>query len=208
MTASAGGSSSPTPGSLMMRPSKPSIWASPSGVSTSPRKTSVTTTTPESPKRVSISSNALATPLSRGRKASFSATGARSASPAANANVTIAMKASVTHGRTVTSQLSQSNTLFMAHYSHYAQGRRQAGPERDRLWLLPERRSPSLHGVAQSQVLARPSTRPSPLHYPHGGNQRVRDRDRCRHAGLLERRTSTPKRTDWHRAPPAISYCT
>ena len=116
-TASTDGRSSPTPGLLTMRPSKPSIWASPSGVNASPRKTSVTTTTSESPKRVSISSNALATPLSRGRKASFSATGARCATPAANTSVTIEMTASVTHGRTVTSQLSQSSTLLMAHHS-------------------------------------------------------------------------------------------
>ena len=186
--ASTGGRSSPTPGSLTMRPSKPSIWASPSGVSTSPRKTSVTTTTLESPKRVSISSNALATPLSRGRKASFSATGARFASPAANTSVTIAMTTSVTHGRTVTSQLSQLSALLIAHHPHYAHGEWQAMPERDWLWLLPELGSRSLHGAAQSQVLVRPPTRSSPQHYQHGSSQRVHDRDRCHHAELLERR--------------------
>ena len=71
-------------------------------------------------------------------EASFSATGARCVIPAANTSVTIAMTTSVTHGRTVTSQLSQLSALLMAHPLSLRPWGWLAMPERHRLWLLPE----------------------------------------------------------------------
>ena len=117
---SPGASSSPTPGSLTMPSIRASIWASPSGVSASPRKISVATMTSlESPKRSSISliASATAFPVGRNARAVPSTTGARRPAPAASTTVTTTRTAIVSHGRTVTSQLSRGSIWLMARYS-------------------------------------------------------------------------------------------
>ena len=88
----------------------------------------------------------------------------------------------------------------------------QAIPDRDRLWLLPELGSPSLHGPTQSQVLVRP-----PHDHRHGTTSTAAisaytiviavTRPNCWN-GINGKNTSTRNRTDQRRTPPAISYRT
>ena len=128
-TASPAASTSATRGSDVARSITRSICASPSGVSTSPRKSSVTDeVSADSPNSVSIFESATATSLSSERKISLSACGARCGMPAPSAIVMAATTTSVTTGRTVTSQLSPSSTLPMARHSHRAAAARQPRP--------------------------------------------------------------------------------
>ena len=92
-------------------------------------------------------------------------------------------------------------------------------PESDRLWLLPELGSRSLHGGAQSQVLVRPPPPPPPHTHNHGrGTTNTAaisasaiviavTTPKCWN-GVNGENTSTPNRADQRRAPSAISYRT
>ena len=125
-----------TSGSPAIRAMRASIWASPPGVSASPRKRSVTTlTSPESPKSSSISAIALATSLSLGSVPSVSSGGSRRFDPMAIRTVRMRRTSSVSHGRTVTSQLSHPSMLCMATPNlqsfaavHYRKAQRRAPP--------------------------------------------------------------------------------
>ena len=109
MIGSAGASSSATPGLARMLSRRASIWASPPGVSASPRNTSVTTlTSPDSPKNSSSSSTAVAMALPGGRNATEapSTGGRRRVAPAASMTVTSSRTMIVMYGRAVTSRLN------------------------------------------------------------------------------------------------------
>ena len=113
-TGSVGARSSPTPGSLTMSSMRDAICDRPSGVSASPRKSSVETlTSPASPKRSLISVRASATALSLGRAADSSGGGRRRLVPAPRKMVIAKRTARVKYGRAVTSLLSQPIVLFM-----------------------------------------------------------------------------------------------
>ena len=117
-TGSVGASKSPTLGSLTTSRTRASICVSPSGVSASPRKRSVTTlASPASPKRSSSSTKASATAFPWGRVAFVSGGGARRVVPAPSATVMMTRMRRVTYGRAVTSRLSLSSIVLMACYS-------------------------------------------------------------------------------------------
>ena len=114
MTGSTGGSRAAISASVTIWSTSAAICASPSGVSASPRKSSVVTlVSPASPKSSSISCRVAATALSRGSVSSVVGSGARSEAPAPSATVVTRRAAMVSHGRTVTSQLTRVSTWIM-----------------------------------------------------------------------------------------------
>ena len=161
MRASLGVSSGFTAGSSAMSMSKASICERPAGVIPSPRKrTVVTRASPESEKSLSISSSASATALPCGSVSAVSGGGARRSAPAPSATVMTRSTRIVTHGRAVTSRLSQSSTLLIASLSpwdnpgaqdipHWRLSRPSAIP------LLPAQRSPG--GVGSRPMDSQPA---------------------------------------------------
>ena len=103
-----------TPGCEMTWLSAPSIWARPSGVSASPRKSSVVEiVSREPPNSSSILPLAADTRLSSGRNAVLSACGAIRVKPAPRPKVTARSTISVTIGLAVIRRLTASSNLVM-----------------------------------------------------------------------------------------------
>ena len=118
MTESVAVRSSPTPGSVTMRLSSPSICESPSGVSASPRKSSVVTrASPESEKSSSISAIAFATAFPCGSVSDVSGGGARRSAPRPSNTVMMRTTRIVNQGRAVTTLLNVSSNLLIAYLS-------------------------------------------------------------------------------------------
>ena len=119
MIGSAGTSRWATPGSLPMPSKRASIWASPPGVSASPRKTRVTTLASlDSPKNSSSSNSAARMALSGGRNSTSvpSVGGARRVDPAASTTVRRMSTRIVMTGRAVTSRLNLSSRRLTARH--------------------------------------------------------------------------------------------